>query len=115
MTRQTQERRQHPRAVTRVLIRYRDAEQFFTDYILNISRGGIFVATPDPLPVGTPLHIGFALPDCDRLIATEGVIVRSTLDDPDASSDTSGMGIQFRRLDEEALDIIDNYVNKHLT
>lgn len=115
MSSQTQERRKHPRAVTNVLIRYGDAEQFFTDYILNISRGGIFVATLDPLPAGTPLRIGFALPNCDRLIATEGVVVRSTRDDPSASPDASGMGIRFQRLDEEALDIIDDYVNQHLT
>ena len=49
MEKKAQERRQHKRVPARILIKYGNAEQFFTDYIQNISRGGIFVPTYNPL------------------------------------------------------------------
>lgn len=109
-----QERRQHPRAFTRTLLRYRNAEQFFTDYVQNISLGGIFITSPHPVPVGTRLHISFALPDYDHPIVTEWVVVRSTSGVPQTRSESSCMGIQFRRLDEETLNLLDAYVNTRL-
>lgn len=107
------ERRKHLRVPTRILIKYRNADQFFTDYIQNISRGGIFVPTHDPLPKDTHLEIAFALPGCDRLILTQGIVVHSILQEDDGSSSMgpSGMGIQFRALDEADQQLIDTYVN----
>ena len=105
------ERRKHLRVPTRILIKYRNADEFFTDYIQNISRGGIFVPTHDPLPEDTHLEIAFALPNCDRLIVTQGTVVRSIRQASDRHVGTSGMGIQFDALSEEDQQLIDAYVN----
>ncbi len=107
------DRRKHKRVPTKILLKYGDAEQFFTDYIHNISRGGIFVPTHMPLPRGTRLRIGFALPYCDRLIVTEGVVVHTVHADPESGC-PSGMGIQFQALSEEDLALIDQYVDSLL-
>ena len=104
----TDERRKHQRVPTKILIKYRNATQFFTDYIQNISRGGIFVPTHQPLPEGTRLEISFSLPDCDRLITTEGVVAHSVY--PDSDDIPSGMGVQFQQLSEDNLNLIDAYV-----
>lgn len=105
------ERRKHLRVSTQILIQYRSADQFFTDYIHNISRGGIFVPTPDPLPEDTHLQIAFALPDCDRLIVTQGTVVRSIRHEGNSYLGASGMGIQFRALSESDQQLIDTYVD----
>lgn len=105
------ERRKHLRVPTRILIKYRSADQFFTDYIQNISRGGIFVPTHDPLLEDTRLEIAFALPDCDRLIVTQGTVVRSLRHEGDDDSGPSGMGIQFQALSEADQHLIDVYVS----
>ncbi|ETW92094.1 MAG: hypothetical protein ETSY1_45200, partial [Candidatus Entotheonella factor] len=89
----------------------RSADQFFTDYIQNISRGGIFVPTHDPLPEGTRLEIAFALPACDRLIITQGTVVRRIYHEGNNNMGPSGMGIQFRALNEADQQLIDTYVN----
>ncbi|GIX48207.1 MAG: hypothetical protein KatS3mg131_2418 [Candidatus Tectimicrobiota bacterium] len=108
------ERRRARRVPTKILLRYGDAEQFFTDYIHNLSRGGIFVPTHTPLPPGTQLRIGFALPYCDRLIVTTGVVVHSVHADPRTGLGPSGMGIKFQSLSEEDLELIDKYVESLL-
>lgn len=108
-----EERRKHLRVPTRILIKYRSADQFFTDYIQNISRGGIFVPTQDPLPEDTRLEIAFALPDCDCLIITQGTVVHSISREGDNGVGTAGMGIQFQALNEEDQQLIDAYINAH--
>jgi uncharacterized protein (TIGR02266 family) len=114
MTEHAQERRQHQRVPTKVLIKYSNADQFFTDYIQNISRGGIFVPTHNPFPEGTRLSITFSLPYCDPSITTEGVVIRNIHAAPGDDISPSGMGIQFDALDEEAQKLIDAYINSML-
>lgn len=114
MERNIRERRKHKRVQARVLIKYGNVEQFFTDYIQNISRGGIFVPTYNPLPEGTSLRISFSLPSWDHLIETEGLVVHSIRNDPEKGSQPSGMGIQFQALSEDNLELIDKYVNSIL-
>jgi uncharacterized protein (TIGR02266 family) len=111
MEKKAQERRRHKRAPTRILIKYSNAEQFFTDYIQNISRGGIFVPTYNPLPKGTRLRVSFSLPCWDSLIETQGTVVHCVRSDPAQGTTPSGMGIQFQALSEEYLELIDKYVN----
>jgi uncharacterized protein (TIGR02266 family) len=105
------ERRKHLRVPTRILIQYRSADQFFTDYIQNLSRGGIFVPTHDPLPEGTRLEIAFALPGCDRLVTTQGTVVHSIRNANNGNIETSGMGFQFGALNEADQQLIDAYVS----
>jgi uncharacterized protein (TIGR02266 family) len=114
MTNDTRERRRHTRVSAKVLIKYGNAEQFFSDYVQNISRGGIFVPTNNPLPQGTCLQISFSLPYWDRLIETEGLVVHSVRSDPEKGAQPSGMGIQFQALSEDNLELLDKYVNSLL-
>ncbi|MEE8305181.1 MAG: TIGR02266 family protein [Candidatus Tectomicrobia bacterium] len=111
MEREIKERRRYQRVSARILIKYGNAEQFFTDYIQNISRGGIFVPTYNPLPTGTRLQISFSLPGWDRFIDTEGLVVHSVHGDPQQGGQPSGMGVQFQKLSEESLELIDKYVS----
>ena len=111
MERDVRERRKDRRVPARILIKYGKAEQFFTDYIQNISRGGIFVPTYNPLPEGTQLQISFSLPSWDHLIETEGIVVHSIRQTPSRGPLPSGMGIQFQALSKENLRLIDRYVN----
>lgn len=111
MEKKTRERRKHKRVPARIWIKYGNAEQFFTDYIQNISRGGIFVPTYNPLPKGTRLRISFSLPYWDALIETQGVVVHSVRSNPMQGATPAGMGIQFQTLREEYLELIDKYVN----
>jgi uncharacterized protein (TIGR02266 family) len=104
------ERRKHRRVSTRILLKYRCADQFFTDYIQNISQGGIFVPTHDPLGEDTNLEVAFALPGVDRLMVTQGTVVHSVRQEGNNHTGPSGMGIRFHALSETDQRLIDAYI-----
>ena len=114
MERNSDERRKHQRVPTQILIKYRSADQFFSDYIQNISRGGIFVPTQQPLPENTQLQISFSLPNYDRLITTEGIVVHSVHANSACTDSPAGMGIQFKALSEKNQQLIDAYIESLL-
>ena len=45
----------------RIRLKYPDVETFISKYAVNISRGGIFIATKTPKAVGTHLKFEFML------------------------------------------------------
>lgn len=104
------ERRRHRRVPVRVVIDYETADQFFTDYALNLSLGGIYIRTDEMLPVGTRLRIHFSVPEHDGFIDGWGKVVRvQPAEGPDGPA---GLGIALERLDEEAGAIVDELVAK---
>jgi len=56
------EQRRHPRYATRLAVRYSNAEQFVTDYVENLSAGGLFIAGAHQLPISTETDVQVELP-----------------------------------------------------
>lgn len=112
MTQGRDERRKHPRVPVRIRIQYRVADQFFTDYIQNLSLGGIFVETTNPLPVRTALKVQFALPSMEEPIVADGVVVHRVEIGKGNSKAPSGMGIRFSQLDERNKRALEIYLQK---
>lgn len=61
---------------------------------LNLSEGGLLIATPEPLEPGTPVEVRFAVPVAPQAVTVQakGAVVRK---DPGKS-----MAIQFTELDD---------------
>jgi type IV pilus assembly protein PilZ len=95
------DRLEHP-----VLVAYRSVDRFLSDFGTNISRGGVFVNTAQPLAVGTPVRLLVSLPDQDVPIEVSGRVLRVQ----EASSGTPGMGIEFVDLAPEVRERIDGFV-----
>jgi uncharacterized protein (TIGR02266 family) len=75
---------------------------FFAGLSMDVSEGGVFVATYEPSPIGTNLMISFVLPD-GHSVTTPGV-VRFLID---ARGDIPpGMGVSFADLAHEDLKAI---------
>lgn len=109
------ERREAPRANVELVIEYSDLEHFCQDYARNISLGGIFVETRNPLSIGSVLEMGFTLPGYSGKIQTRGKVVRSVLPDQAGPAKARpGMAIQFDDLSEESKAIIDALVRQSL-
>ena len=97
------------RGPTNLRIKFRSAslDQFIERYAVDVSRGGIFIRTREPLSVGTRLKLEFQLQDAAPLLAGEGTVVWIREADPMRENVTPGMGVRFDKLTPESQPTLD--------
>jgi len=85
-----------------------------TEYMSeNLSAGGIFIKTDQPLPVGSKVSLEFSLFEGGmKLIEAEGIVVRIMGKVTGLGRGESGMAVEFTYIDPESKALIDNIVNK---
>ena len=69
----------------------------------NISPGGIFLETREPLPLGTSLRVYFSLPHGTGGIAAAGEVKNHyylNFGTDDGPSSVTGMGVRFTQFDD---------------
>jgi type IV pilus assembly protein PilZ len=103
------EHRRDLRLPVELKVGYRTVGSFITDYILNVSRGGIFITTQRPLPIGTRVRLVFSLPDFPLPFDLAGE-VRWVNPVGHASHAAPGMGIQFSNLDDHIRKRIERFI-----
>jgi type IV pilus assembly protein PilZ len=86
------ERRSEPRRPIELKVEYKRLNTFFADYTKNISRGGTFIKTSRPLPIGTEFLFKLVVPGRDEPLTIHGEVQRIV----DASDgEGPGMAIRF--------------------
>lgn len=99
-----QEQRGDARAPIELMVVYQRADAFFTDYTANISRGGTFIRTDQPLPVGTKCCFLMKIPGRDQPFELNGEV--AWLNDDRVQGNPAvaekGMGIRFIFASESA-------------
>ena len=89
--------RRDQRAPIELKVEYKKMNTFFADYTKNISKGGTFIKTERPLPVGTEFLFKLALPNSDVPFELRGVVVwtnqPANIQKPEVEE--MGMGIRF--------------------
>jgi uncharacterized protein (TIGR02266 family) len=93
----------------RIKLKYPDVDTFIQKYAVNISRGGIFIATKTPKPVGTLLRFEFLLANAEgtAVIRGEGQVQWTREYDATAPTKPHGMGVKFTKLDGESQAIVE--------
>jgi len=86
------ERRSDARRPIELKVEYKRLNTFFADYTKNISRGGTFIKTSRPLPVGTEFLFKLFVPGRDRPLTIHGEVQR-IIDHHDGEE--PGMAIKF--------------------
>src|SRR5690606_21882851 len=71
---------------------------FYTGLSMDLSKGGLFVATSEPLPVGTLLTLFFILPT-GAVVEAPGTVRWSRSEQPDLPA---GMAVAFEELGADA-------------
>src|SRR4029078_12788097 len=69
------ERRGSPRAPISLRVEYAKLNAFFADYTKNISHGGTFIRSDDPMPVGTVFMFRLVVPKLPAPIALRGEVM----------------------------------------
>ena len=106
------EKRRHLRAPIELKVEYRRLNTFFADYTKNISRGGTFIKTAKPLPVGTDFLFKLFVPTLEAPIAIAGVVQWVILAGEEGPDESPGMGIQFKYETGHQRDTIEITVEK---
>jgi type IV pilus assembly protein PilZ len=88
-------RRKHSRAPIELRVEYKRLNSFFADYTRNISRGGTFVATERPLPIGTEFLFKLTIPRLDKPLALKGKVHWIVMPGEAVEGQVAGMGIGF--------------------
>ena len=111
MAKRGRERRHARRVPIEIQIQYETADGFFQDYMRNLSLGGIFIETSEPLPVRTKLKVQFCLPEMSRPIVADGVVVHTLRVGQGRNPSVSGMGIKFSELDPSSRQMLEEYLH----
>jgi uncharacterized protein (TIGR02266 family) len=106
--------RQAARTPVTLKIKFKSStlDQFIERYSVDVSHGGIFIRTKDPLPVGTQLRFEFQLKDASPLIRGEGTVVWTREHDPNRTGVAPGMGVRFDRLAEGSQEVLDKILSQ---
>jgi uncharacterized protein (TIGR02266 family) len=87
------------------------ATQFFTGLSGDVSRGGLFVATWAPLPLGTEVTVSFVLPGGYQITAPGRVAwLKEPQTSTENSEDTPGMGVRFTTLSDADREAIEQFL-----
>jgi uncharacterized protein (TIGR02266 family) len=86
--------RSQARFTTCLKARFRSFQQLVTEYVANISAGGMFLRTPTPPPVGTELAVQVSFPDGEVQEVLTQVVWRVE-PDPSRPERLPGVGVRF--------------------
>jgi uncharacterized protein (TIGR02266 family) len=98
----------------RIKFRSESLQQFIERYGVDVSRGGIFIRTREPLPVGTRLKLDFQLVDTVPLFQGDGTVVWIREHDASRAGVTPGMGVRFDRLTTESQKTLDTILEEKI-
>jgi molecular chaperone DnaK len=85
----------------RLKMNYRSIDAFVLEYRRNIERGGAFIKTPKPLPVGRECIFEVRIPGVDDALVFPGVVTWSSAKLATLSAgQEEGMGIEYQMDDE---------------
>jgi uncharacterized protein (TIGR02266 family) len=108
---QAENKRRAARLHHEIPVAYRSVGSFLTDWATNISRGGLFINTRKPLPVGTAVKILVQLPGASFPFHLGGRVTRVTEYDNRANM-VPGMGVEFTDLEEAQMREIASFVDR---
>jgi hypothetical protein len=94
-TRMTDDRRRHPRKTSLIPVSFVMDQKEWRDFILNISSGGVFIATSAGVLLDREILMHFAHPSIRRNLSLVGRV---------AWASPAGMGVRFKRLVQNGQD-----------
>jgi uncharacterized protein (TIGR02266 family) len=98
--------------LVRVRLKYPDLDTFAERFSPNVTRGGIFLASREPRPVGTVLRFEVSLMTGIPVLTGKGRVTWTKAYDPKEPSRPYGMGVQFTELDASSRTVLDRLLQK---
>jgi uncharacterized protein (TIGR02266 family) len=107
--------RKDKRAPVSLKVRFKSAtvDEFIEQYSRDVSRGGIFIKSSQPMVVGTLLKFQLQLKDESSLIKGVGRVVWTRAEEDATSEQPAGMGIKFIKMDAESRTTVERVIEAH--
>jgi type IV pilus assembly protein PilZ len=101
-----------PRYQVDIPVDYETRDLFLGSRVTNISRGGLFIRTDNPLPVQTEVSLSLHLPQNEGVIQARGRVVWNYDVPRNSFHVVSGMGIKFIDLSSEQRNRIESSLKR---
>ena len=90
-----------------VNVEFASRDKFIREYVTNISKSGMFIATHEPLPAGTTINLKFTvmIDGLPEVVEGEGEVVRVLREG--VRDRKAGMGVAFTSLSECSAKLIE--------
>ena len=99
-------------ALVRLNLRYPDLDTFVARFAPNVTRGGVFLASRKPHPVGEVIRFEIALAQGSPVLWGAGRVTWVREFNPAEPHRAHGMGVQFTHLDAECRSLLDRLLEK---
>ncbi len=93
-------------APVRIRLRFASFDTFIDKFAPNVTRGGVFLASRTPLPIGSTFAFEIQLAGGEVALAGDGKVTWVKAFDPAAPQKPHGMGVQFLRLDNPSRELL---------
>lgn len=93
-------------APVRIRLRFASFDAFIDKFAPNVTRGGVFIASRTPLPMGSTFAFEIQLAGGEVALAGDGKVTWVKAFDPAAPQKPHGMGVQFLRLDNPSRELL---------
>jgi len=104
------QRRAAKRFPLKVEVSYGSEHNFYTGFVENMSSGGLFVATHDPVSIGELYELTFSVPGLNRSCTATCEVRWVREYNPLAPDTVPGMGLRFKQLDPDARAAIELFI-----
>jgi len=102
--------RTEPRFKKTISLTYRDRQSFIKAYTDNISKGGLYIKTNNPLKQDEELLLKLQLPGLSEPLKINCAVAWSRKKDGDTDNGHSGMGIKFLEITEKDKQVLRQYI-----
>jgi uncharacterized protein (TIGR02266 family) len=99
-------------SLVRIYLRYPDEEAFITRFAANVTRGGVFLASRKPRPVGDIIRFEISLAQGPPLLYGMGKVTWVREFNPAEPHRAHGMGVQFTALDPKCQDLLERLLER---
>jgi uncharacterized protein (TIGR02266 family) len=102
-------------SLVRIYLRYPDEEAFITRFAANVTRGGVFLASRKPRPVGDMIRFEISLAQGPPLLYGVGKVTWVREFNPSEPHRAHGMGVQFTGLDPKCQPLLERLLERKST
>ncbi|MBW1893724.1 MAG: PilZ domain-containing protein [Deltaproteobacteria bacterium] len=96
-------KRKHNRKSCLISVDYSTPERFYREFIQDISAGGLYIETREPLSKGDGISLTFSVPNSQVPIRVTGKIVRA---------EESGIAVEFKKISKYQEEIMSSLLKK---